>query len=260
MGRTGFVTMLFGLAACGVEESDPLFMSRFVDIPPGFECSYGGVSIETGFDTNNNGVLGDSEVTDARMLCTSATESLTHVSEEPAGINCAAGGARIATGLDANGNGALDDSEITSNQFVCGHIAPQIVRVGGGNEITIDTSASPAATLLTANLIVSAPGKVLAYANGLLYCDAVQCPAADGGQAMLWIKDEATTTVPVIGDGASYVRAPANVGETWSIASSFTVATAGASSYFLRAYKGLGDPRTYSATLTLVFLPDPPSP
>jgi hypothetical protein len=104
------------------------------------------------------------------------------------------------------------------------------------------------------------PGKLLAYGNGLLYCDAVQCPTADGGQAMLWLKDVDTTTNPFIGDGASYVRAPANVGETWSIASSFTVATAGAYSYFLRGYKGVGDPRTYSATMTLVFLPDPPSP
>ena len=59
--------MMLGLAACGVEASDPLFMSRFVDIPPGFECSYGGVSIETGFDTNNNGVLGVEAATVKRI-------------------------------------------------------------------------------------------------------------------------------------------------------------------------------------------------
>ncbi len=129
------------MAACNTQVAS---MVRVTDVPAGSACPTGGVSIETGFDKNGNGVLDDGEVdaTKTKILCNgtpgmsgangmngatgdagvhgpAGTASLTKVTSEPAGANCKYGGARVDTGPDTNGDGVLETTEITATQYVC---------------------------------------------------------------------------------------------------------------------------------------------
>jgi len=98
--------------------------------PPVVVCPYGGIALDTGIDTNGNGVLDAAEVTGTQYVCNGApgttgttgaagVSTLVAISNEPAGANCASGGARVQAGPDANGNGVLDAGEVTSNGYVC---------------------------------------------------------------------------------------------------------------------------------------------
>jgi hypothetical protein len=88
--------------------------------PPGSDCANGGTRIETGPDTNNNGALDGSEVTNTTFACQgSATTSLVTTTDEPAGSNCAGGGVRIDSGIDDDGDGVLATAEIDTTQYVC---------------------------------------------------------------------------------------------------------------------------------------------
>jgi hypothetical protein len=121
----------------------------------GANCATGGVKIEYGLDSNNNGTLDVSEINVilTKYVCngavgatgpqgaqgsigeigpagtqgpqgvqgpagttgTNGLNALIKTTTEPAGANCANGGTKIETGLDANGNGVLDLEEINSN-------------------------------------------------------------------------------------------------------------------------------------------------
>ncbi|MEM6370342.1 MAG: Ig domain-containing protein [Myxococcota bacterium] len=93
--------------------------------PAGANCSDGGVRIDSGVDTSQDGVLQPNEVTGTTYACNGvrgadgAGGSAVRVSAEPAGANCPVGGTRIEVGPDLNGNGALDDPEVASTSFAC---------------------------------------------------------------------------------------------------------------------------------------------
>lgn len=95
--------------------------------PAGANCSEGGFRVDAGRDTNGNGVLDDSEITDTEYVCNGqdgqdgedGLKCLINVTEETAGTNCANGGFKIELGHDTNANGVLDETEITTTQFVC---------------------------------------------------------------------------------------------------------------------------------------------
>jgi hypothetical protein len=101
--------------------------------PPGKNCTNGGNRITSGLDTNGNGVLDASEVTNTQYVCNGAPGStgtagtagvngeatLVATSTVAAGANCPNGGKQINMGLDTNRNGALDPSEVTSSSYVC---------------------------------------------------------------------------------------------------------------------------------------------
>ena len=91
-------------------------------------CPNGGATVVSGIDTNGNGVLDDSEVTNTQFVCNgiSGTSALVAVSKEPVGINCLTAGSRVSAGMDVNANGTLDSSEITSTSYICngGRIQP----------------------------------------------------------------------------------------------------------------------------------------
>jgi hypothetical protein len=98
-----------------------------MDEPPGANCEFGGTKIESGLDTNQNGVLDDGEVNPAltAFACNGETGTIVRVTPEPAGPNCEFGGQKIETGLDTNQNGMLDDTEVTDTVFVCnGEVGP----------------------------------------------------------------------------------------------------------------------------------------
>lgn len=91
---------------------------------PATACPNGGITVQSGIDTNGNGILDPSEVTNTQYVCdgsngTNGTTALVSVTTEPPGINCPTGGNKISAGLDTNGNGILDSSEITSTSYIC---------------------------------------------------------------------------------------------------------------------------------------------
>ncbi len=94
--------------------------SRVAAEPPGSNCAEGGVRVQTGPDTNENGMLDDGEVANTSYACNSqGNATLAAVSEEPAGENCTDGGRRIDIGRDLDRDDELDVDEIASTNFVC---------------------------------------------------------------------------------------------------------------------------------------------
>lgn len=101
--------------------------------PAGAHCAHGGKRLNSGLDSNGNGMLEAGEVTASSYVCNGANgsngsngsnggagqNSLLAVVDEPAGSNCPAGGKKISSGLDANGNGSLDAGEVSSTAYVC---------------------------------------------------------------------------------------------------------------------------------------------
>jgi hypothetical protein len=142
---------LAALAACGAGSSGPsgtngtngtngvsgtsglTALVAAVAEPPGKNCTNGGNRITSGLDTNANGVLDPSEVTNTQYVCNGAPGStgtagaagvngettLVATSTVAAGANCPNGGKQINIGLDTNRNGVLDPSEVTSSSYVC---------------------------------------------------------------------------------------------------------------------------------------------
>ena len=88
-------------------------------------CLNGGQRIDSGVDTNVNGVLDPAEITSTSYACSASPgaagrgTSAVRISSEPAGPNCANGGTRIETGPDTNGDGALQTAEVTETRFAC---------------------------------------------------------------------------------------------------------------------------------------------
>jgi hypothetical protein len=95
---------------------------RVVIEPPGTNCEYGGQSIETGIDTNDNGILEDEEVGARSYVCTGAAglQALVRVDPEPPGANCSGGGSAIRVGVDVDHDGSLEDTEVQTTSYLCG--------------------------------------------------------------------------------------------------------------------------------------------
>lgn len=94
-------------------------------IAAGVECPNGGVQIDAGMDTDDNGTLEATEITSSTAACngapgTNGLTALVNTKPEPAGVNCGAGGTRIDTGLDMNGDQQLQGTEISQTSYVCG--------------------------------------------------------------------------------------------------------------------------------------------
>jgi hypothetical protein len=106
--------------------SIPFTVVKSVSLPIGDTvCPSGGIALQTGFDTNGNGVLDASEVTATDKVCNgmnggaNGLKALIKTTTELAGNNCSNGGVKIETGLDNNSNGVLDASEVTSSNYIC---------------------------------------------------------------------------------------------------------------------------------------------
>jgi hypothetical protein len=102
-------------------------------------CPQGGVTIDTGFDSNGNAELETDEVTDTLTICHGADgidgengtngangldgvdglTTLIVIEDELAGNNCLFGGKKIAFGLDENANDTLEVSEIGQTEYFC---------------------------------------------------------------------------------------------------------------------------------------------
>jgi hypothetical protein len=99
-------------------------------------CVSGGVTVNSGVDTNLDFVLQNTEVTGTQYICngkngiaglsgfnglagTSGLSALVVVSQELPGTHCTTGGTRVSAGFDANRDSALNASEVTSSSFIC---------------------------------------------------------------------------------------------------------------------------------------------
>lgn len=96
-------------------------------IPAGEQCVAGGYRIDTGLDSNANGLLEGTEVTANFYVCNGVDgengkdglQSLINISSEPAGDNCTAGGKQIQVGVDLDGSATLESAEVQKSAFLC---------------------------------------------------------------------------------------------------------------------------------------------
>jgi hypothetical protein len=123
--------------------------------PAGSNCAYGGAAIETGLDTNRDGVLETSEVTATSYVCVAAPAANELVDVVPAPVaECPDGGQAIEVGPDSNLNGVLDPDEIAYTSYLCSTTGSGVALVdietvgpgshcaGGGEaiEVGVDTN------------------------------------------------------------------------------------------------------------------------
>lgn len=106
----------------------------------GLNCESGGIQLNSGVDSNRNGILEEEEINATAYVCNGleGKESSTKVTNIGAGANCENGGLKINTGVDLNENGTLDDTEINSTHYVCNGLdgPSSLIKV-------IDESAGP---------------------------------------------------------------------------------------------------------------------
>lgn len=169
----GLPAMFLGLLACTGDPGDQgpvgpsgddghAALASTSTEPPGANCPDGGIKIQVGVDTNDNGTLDASEVTSTSYVCDGGNgnngnnghNSLVDTSDEPAGTNCPFGGVKIETGLDANDNGVLDAGEINAaaTSYVC-NIAPSgALSPSTGINITVRSVSTTAPVTVRFNI------------------------------------------------------------------------------------------------------------
>jgi hypothetical protein len=103
----------------GENGNDTLFI--LLDEEPGSNCEFGGKSIRWGVDTNDDGSLTVSEITNLDYICNGepGKPSIIVLKTEEAGPNCEFGGTGLIVGVDVDDNGTIDATEETSRSYVC---------------------------------------------------------------------------------------------------------------------------------------------
>lgn len=130
------------MSACGAADEGPAGASSLVQTvaePAGSNCAEGGISIRTGVDDNDDGVLDDAEVDQTSYVCNGAQggegeqgeqgedgeEGAAALVEMEEATGCGdAGGTLVRVGVDINGDGTLQNDEVTSEDEICN--APEI--------------------------------------------------------------------------------------------------------------------------------------
>ncbi len=126
-------------------------VSRWVEEPPGLQCTAGGTAIQIGVDLNGNGTLEDEEVRETSYTChggirtepLAGAETLLSLAPEPAGTNCTYGGTRVRNGIDNNGNGILEQEETVQTQFVCASPPPYPTNWAASSPNPVDSGLIP---------------------------------------------------------------------------------------------------------------------
>lgn len=181
--RLSLLLVSWLLTACISEVSEPSTDVNQQSASPGTvlrsgefsssaNCPQGGVSIEIGLDSNQNGELDDNEVQHEYEVCNgvdgsdgsdgengtdglNGLNSLIETSEELPGANCSYGGIRIDVGLDNDGSGILDSGEVDQTRYVCDgddvqdslvsveSVPPGLDCAAGGVAVSYGTDDSP---------------------------------------------------------------------------------------------------------------------
>ncbi|MCY1040322.1 hypothetical protein OV208_03230 [Corallococcus sp. bb12-1] len=110
--------------------------SRILPEPPGAACPHGGQALQTGLDLNEDGALGDDEVTATEYACADAptlhptpAQVVVRTRKLDPGTPCPEGGEVTQAGLDVNGNGTLEDEEVTREVPTCQRAVTVLTRV-----------------------------------------------------------------------------------------------------------------------------------
>ncbi len=180
---------------------------------PVSNCPTGGITVLSGIDTNGNGVLDPSEVTNTQYVCNGANgangiPALVAMTTEPAGANCATGGKKVSAGLDTNGNGILDTAEITSTSYICNGASGTNGTNGLNTLLAIVAESAGANCLYGGSKITSG---LDTNANGVLDASEVTstkyvcngAPGATGpaGPGVTWVDVTSTTQQAVSNTG-----------------------------------------------------------
>lgn len=128
------------LTACGGGASNDLSAQSIKlaiqNEAPLSACASGGVTVNSGVDTNHDLVLQSAEITGTQYICNgtngipgltgfnglagiSGLSALVVVSVELPGANCATGGTQVSAGFDTNQDKTLNASEVTSSNYIC---------------------------------------------------------------------------------------------------------------------------------------------
>ncbi|EAR08593.1 DUF7151 family protein [Reinekea blandensis] len=83
------------------------------------DCPAGGVDIQSGFDSNGNGELDATEVTETFTVCHGQQAGTTLVTIADGAENCLYSGKTIQFGIDADANDELAESEIYQTEELC---------------------------------------------------------------------------------------------------------------------------------------------
>lgn len=249
--RLAVLVSLAASASACTGEDGLSYLTDLADEPAGSNCSAGGVQVNTGPDSNGNGVLDAAEIETTKYVCGKAT--LTDVTPEPAGTNCSAGGVKIRTGIDTDDNGTLDAGEVKTTNYVCGSGEAVIAK---GFAIPGVLAAATPTTILPVDITTTSPGTLLAIGTSDLFCTAAECPAGNPAvSGYLWIADGLDVVAPV----AEYDYLFMEPGVTHSVTrtATFPITGAGAYSFHLRGQRvsAQGSFTFYRSGLTLVFLP-----
>ena len=138
-----FLTLILVACSGGAQDTTTLSPPPGNDVAIGVlnfaplsNCPNGGVTIESGVDSNQDHVLQTSELTSTQFVCNglngndgtnglngsdgiSNFKALLLISHELPGINCATGGSVVNVGLDLNQDNILGRNEITSFNYIC---------------------------------------------------------------------------------------------------------------------------------------------
>lgn len=90
----------------------------------GDNCATGGIKLESGTDTNDDGVLDAGEITDTQYVCNGdgggdGLQSLIATTPLPVDGTCVFGGIQVDYGIDDNDDGTLDSGEIDGSDDLC---------------------------------------------------------------------------------------------------------------------------------------------
>lgn len=147
----GIIAGLFsGCAPSGDSNPVPTHMAvatAVLDTASASACANGGITVESGVDTNGNSILDLAEITNTQYLCNGANgtdgrAALLSMATEPAGSNCTYGGTRVNAGLDADQDGLLADAEATSPSYVCNGSPGTSGSSGHDSLLSIETESS----------------------------------------------------------------------------------------------------------------------
>jgi hypothetical protein len=128
------------LTACGGGASNDLSAQSIKlaiqNEAPLSACDSGGITVNSGIDTNHDLVLQNTEITGTQYICNgtngipgltgfnglagiSGLSALVVVAGELPGENCATGGTQVSVGFDTNQDKTLNASEVTSSNYIC---------------------------------------------------------------------------------------------------------------------------------------------
>jgi hypothetical protein len=116
------IIIILIIVLCNQCEKGANSLLHIEDQVPEQFCPNGGITLYTGLDINENGILDESEFTDTSYLC-HGSNSLIISEIEPKGQICEAGGYVLYSGIDLNSDGSLSDNEIQDTMYVCNDIS-----------------------------------------------------------------------------------------------------------------------------------------